>query len=229
MITSRTNSIVKEIKKLEQKKYRQAYQVSLIYNDKVINEALSAKQVVCLITDQAMDVDCSQLLVSSEILSYLHPHNHGDLLALVKLNQPQPIVTNKVLVLDHIQDPGNLGSMLRSACAFGIKDVVLSEGCCDVDSHKVIVSSAGSIFKLNINVCNLESYLQNTNLPTIMSFLDEPASDSFPDKFNLVLGNENHGIDQKLKQYCDYNYLIPTCFESLNVSVACGIMLANLG
>lgn len=227
MITATSNPTIKAIKKLEQKKYRIQFQASLIYNDKVITEAVKAQQVLCLIDTKDHD-GFATLVVNELVLKYLHPHHHADLLAIVNHHQVQPITTDQVLVLDHIQDPGNLGTMLRSAYAFGIKDVVVSPHSCDLYSPKIMISSAGSYFHMNIVEMELSQYLKTSDLPTIMSFLDLPSSEQFPKTFNLVIGSENHGIDQALKSYCDYNYVIPTKFESLNVSVACGIMLANL-
>lgn len=229
-ITSIHNKKIKEIAKLQQKKYRQKYQLALIYNDKVINEAIINDCLVCLITNDEQKIQKDQVLVvTDQVLEKLHPHHHCHELAIVKLNFVNEIKAQKVLVLDHVQDPGNLGSIIRSACCFGIKDIVISPASCDLLSDKVIINSAGAIFNCNIYVSNIYKYLQDSPLPIITSFLDEPSDQiNHLNGFNLVIGNEQLGIDKKIKELDHLNFLIPIDFESLNVSVATGIMLYEL-
>lgn len=228
MITSLTNPKIKEIAKLSKKKYIEKYQLTLIYNDKVIDEAIKTNKLVCLITNHEVKEDIPTLLVSDEVLIKLHPHHKLDDVAVVKVNEAQPITTKQVLVLDEVKDPGNMGSILRSALNFGISDVVITPGCVDVNSHKVIVASAGSIFYLNIVKQDLITYLSNSNLPIVTTYLDEPHNCDQVSEFNLVIGNEQQGISKEVKQLAHQNYKLETKFESLNVSVASGIIMYNL-
>ncbi len=229
MLDSTYNKTIKEIKKLLQKKYINLYQMTLVYNNKVIQEAIATNQIICLITNKIdPNIKVKQLLVSERILCYLHPHNHCDQLAIVSIKMTNNINTKQVLVLDDIKDPGNLGSLLRSAYSFGIKQVVLSKECCDIRSYKTIIASAGSIFHLEFMICDLQTYLTTSSLPLITTYLDESGANSFSQEFNLLLGNEQLGINQEYKNLKHDNFKIKTDFESLNVSVAGGIVIYEL-
>lgn len=229
MITSLTNPKIKEIAKLTKKKYIDKYNMTLIYNDKVIDEAIKTNNLVCLITNKQVSSDIPNLLVSDEVLIKLHPHHQLADVAIIKTKEAKPLSTKQVLVLDEIKDPGNMGSILRSAFSFGIKDVVITPGCVDINSHKVIVASAGSIFYLNIIKQDLITYLNKSEFPIITTFLDEEHNTQKEvSEFNLVIGNEQVGIKEEVKELVHTNYKIETKFESLNVSVATGIIIYNL-
>jgi TrmH family RNA methyltransferase len=127
-----------------------------------------------------------------------------------------------------IQDPGNMGTILRNAKAFGYNDVVISHDCVDIYNEKVLKSSMGVIFYLNIYSCNVYQYLLDDKRSIITTFLDEPNNAPVVLKHNLVLGNEGHGIDLEIKDLKHSNYVIDIEFESLNVAVASGIIMNEL-
>ncbi len=161
-------------------------------------------------------------------------------LALCKLidknvNEAKIDLYSKIILLENIQNPSNLGSILRSVSAFGIDLVVLSGSSCDVYNPKVLRGSMGAAFKVNIlcieNIVNFIKQLKEQNFVTIASLPDKNSEDvtllSNLKKVAVVMGNEGNGITPEVIKVCDKKINIPmkdTC-ESLNVSVALGIIL----
>ncbi|MBO5007793.1 MAG: RNA methyltransferase [Clostridia bacterium] len=135
------------------------------------------------------------------------------------------------LYLDSVADPGNMGTIIRSADAFGADGIILSSGCVDVFNPKVLRSTMSGIF-------NIKLYFDDGTLPVfyekgfriIGTFPDGASSSAdfeYSDKCVIVMGNEANGICPQIEKYCTHRVTIPMTggAESLNVSVACGIML----
>ena len=142
-------------------------------------------------------------------------------------------LSNKLLILDGIQDPGNMGALMRSAKAFGFETIVLGNGCVDIYNDKVIRASQGAIFKLNFINANLKEFIPNhpeydiygTNVIKGISLENVKKSN----KMALVLGNEGNGISKDVFDVIEKNIYIPMSdTESLNVSVAGGIIMYYL-
>lgn len=138
-----------------------------------------------------------------------------------------------ILLLDGVQDPGNMGTLLRSACAFGFKTVWISEDSCDLYNPKVIRSSQGAIFKLHFQIGNLVDLIANlkdyhiygTNV--LNGILVEEANKN--GKIALILGNEGNGISKAVQALNLINIYIPmNQTESLNVAVAGSILMYEL-
>jgi len=136
------------------------------------------------------------------------------------------------LVLENIQEPGNLGALLRSALAFGFDNVVLSPNCVDHLNPKVLRASQGAIFKLNLKKRPLVPFLKQLSLPKIGTKIDKEAkpitfldTQQFP-HIALILGNEGQGVSREITNYCDHNiYLAIAQIDSLNVVVAGAILM----
>ena len=140
------------------------------------------------------------------------------------------------LLLDSLQDPGNVGTIIRTAQALGIKAIFL-HNCVNLNNHKLIKAAMGASFYSNVfTITNLEPFLKEVKqkeIKLIGSFLDEKTVDlntvDFKklQKLMLVVGNEGHGILPLINDYCDYKIKIPmqNHMESLNVAVATGIIL----
>ena len=138
------------------------------------------------------------------------------------------------LFLDGIQEPGNLGTLLRTAAWFGVKNVFLSPDCADLYNRKTIQASMGVIGRLNVYRTDLLNVIKdNGNLPVIGTLLD--GEDIFnallPNHGILIMGNEGNGISQSLRELITLPVLIPPFGsgpfpDSLNVGVACGIALS---
>ena len=154
--------------------------------------------------------------------------------ALDKISEFDTIKKNgKFLALDNLQDPNNLGTILRSAEAFGIDCIVMSNDCCDIYSPKVVRGSMGAIFRIPFIVCgSIESFLsENPDLNSYAAVVDDSALSVNEIKFNTpciaVIGNEGNGLKQNTIDACDYKITIPMSgnAESLNASVAASIII----
>ena len=158
-----------------------------------------------------------------------------DSVAVCELRNQTPIPADIQLVLDNIQDPGNLGTIIRLADWFGIEQIICSENTVDFYNPKVIQATMGSFTRVNIVYQNLKELLQNTDRPvfgTDMTGKNLYKTD-FPKSFYLVLGNEGNGISPEIKNLVTENLTIPRfgrlqSTESLNVSMAAGIILGQV-
>lgn len=167
-------------------------------------------------------------------ISFLqHPK---DSVAVCELREPKFLADVPIqLVLDGIQDPGNLGTIIRLADWFGIEQIICSEDTVDFYNPKVIQASMGSFLRVNINYQNVENYLQNSTASIIGTDMDGENfyQFDFPEKFNLILGNEGNGIRPNIEQLLTDKITIPRfgkskSTESLNVSMAAGIILGQI-
>ena len=138
-----------------------------------------------------------------------------------------------IVACDHVSDPGNLGTILRTCDWFGVDAVLLSEGCVSLYNEKVVRATAGSLFHLTViehlDLLHTLSDLQSEKFKLIATALDgNPAGSSLrTEKSILILGSEAHGVDPNLLQQADEVVSIPRFgkAESLNVGIACGIFL----
>ena len=151
---------------------------------------------------------------------------------------PNPgLNSDRVLVLDRVQDPGNLGTLLRTALAFGYKDIFLLPGCCSPFNGKVVAGTQGAIFELSLHFPGNEqeavSILRRAGYKLVGSALRNSVALSdlkmIAAKFALVLGNEGHGMTETLISQCDQIVKIEMSgIDSLNVGIAGGILMYNL-
>ena len=154
------------------------------------------------------------------------------IIGIVKENTPLPI-GNKILILDNIQDPGNLGTIIRSSVAFDIDTIVLSPNTVDIYNPKVIRSTQGMIFYTNIITLKLKEFIDELKTKNYTIFGTNVRNGknikeiTLPEKFALVLGNEGQGVSKEIESLCDDNIYIKMSSkcESLNVSVATSILL----
>ena len=143
---------------------------------------------------------------------------------------------SRILILDDIQDPGNLGTIIRSSVAFNISDIILSTNSVDLYNDKVIRSSEGMIYKINIirtDLIKVIKKLKENNYlilgTNVRDGVDVKEVNS--SRFALIMGNEGNGVKEEILNLCDKNLYIKmnkNC-ESLNLGVATGILLYELG
>ncbi len=239
LYSSIDNSKIKEIKKLNQKKYRDQNNTFLVEGEHLILEAYKKGCLKELLltenTEFELDVETNYITesVSKFITSLDTPTN----MVGVCSKRENKITGNKILILDEIQDPGNLGTIIRSAVAFNIDTIILSGNCADVHSSKVIRASQGMLFNINIVTKNLEETilnLKNENYKiygTKVSGGKDVKQLAKNEKFAIIMGNEGHGVKDSLLGLCDeYLYIAmnKTC-ESLNVAIATSIILYEMG
>jgi len=230
MITSVNNETVKDLAKLSQKKYRQKHQQMIVEGIHLVEEALKNNLVIDLYATKAYDRFNSVTLVSPHVMKKItEAKNPPTIIALCNIPKPEP-VGNQVLILEHVQDPGNLGTLLRSALAFDFKTVILDE-CVDYLNAKVIRSTQGALFNLNIiqsSVAAFHDEYPHTLLSTHVS-KEKPLNGKLKHPFALILGNEGKGVQEATLNQSDYWLNIETSsVESLNVSVAGSILMCQL-
>jgi TrmH family RNA methyltransferase len=136
-----------------------------------------------------------------------------------------------ILALDEIKDPGNLGTIIRIADWYGIKNIVASENTTDFYNPKTISASKGSFTRINVFYTNLEEYLPKTKLPILGAFLggSDVHTFEFPKSGMLLMGNESNGINKDLENIITEKITIPSYgeAESLNVAIATAVILDN--
>ncbi|MFA9413481.1 MULTISPECIES: TrmH family RNA methyltransferase [unclassified Streptococcus] len=243
IITSKANSLIKQAKKLQQKKYRiTSY---LIEGWHLVEEArLSGSEMlrVFVLAEEAYRVsDLPQaVFVSPEVLRELSgsPSPQG-IVAEVAISHPDvtKLEKGRYLVLEDVQDPGNVGTMIRTADAAGFDGVLINHRTADIYNQKTLRSMQGSHFHLPIYRLPIEeiiSQLKAIEVPVLATTLSEHSVDyrtlTGYDHFALVMGNEGSGISAAMAEQADelVHIPMPGRAESLNVAVAAGIMMFRL-
>ena len=141
---------------------------------------------------------------------------------------------NKILALDNVQDPGNLGTIIRSAVAFNYETIILSSTCVDIYNSKVIRASQGMLFSANVVIGDLKEIFSNLENYTIYGTKVDGGKElktiSKEEKQIIVMGNEGKGVSKEILDMCDeYLYInMNEVCESLNVAVATSIILYEL-
>ncbi len=235
IITSLENDKIKKLKKLKQKKYREQTNTYLIEGKHLIKEAYQANclDLLILVEDTDLKLDVDTLYVTKEIMKVLSDVETPPSIMGVCHKKEIESAHEKLLLLDSIQDPGNLGTIIRSAVAFGIDKIYIGNNSVDVYNPKTIRSSQGMIFKVNIeqtNLLELIPKLKKSGHSIIGTKVDGGNSlktFEIPKKFAIIMGNEANGVSEKIFNLCDkylYIDMNNTC-ESLNVAVATSIIL----
>lgn len=222
----------KLIRGLELKKFRRREQLFVAEGPKVVGDLVKAgytPQALFSTTEQPG----AQLVSEDELrrISFLqHPQQ---VLALFPLPEPeleQPQPGSLYLALDGVQDPGNLGTIIRLADWFGIGTIYCSEDTADAWAPKVVQATMGSIARVKVIYTNLGELLDNTTLPVYGTLLD--GNDIYQEKLTaegiIVMGNEGNGISADIRQKVNRRLLIPSFHrgdtaESLNVAIATAI------
>ena len=251
LITSKDNDIIKHIKKLSEKKYRDQNNCYIIEGIKLVEEAIQEeaqieKIVICEESTKTAEIsknlmyeiakyDC--IYVSDKIFKTLtQVMNPQGILAVVKKNKERPTIKydeDIIVALDDIQDPGNLGTILRTVDSIGLKQLIVSKGTADVYNPKVVRSSMGAIFRVEvIEVENLKETIESmkrNNFELVVTSLQTESSiyDVEYKKKIIVIGNEANGVSQEIQDMADKKIKIPMLgkTESLNASVATAIIL----
>ena len=251
VITSKDNEIIKNIKKLKEKKYRDQENKFIVEGIKMIKEAILEnanidKIVICeeCINNGTIDKellyeiakeDC--VYVTEKVFNALTDvtNPQGILATINKQNSEENISYNEdvIVVLDGIQDPGNLGTILRTVDSVGLLQIILSEKTADPYNPKVVRSTMGAIYRVNIvRSNNIIETLKNmkkhkyeitaTSLNTNKSIYDIDYS-----KKVIVIGNEANGVSNEVMNLADIKVKIPMLgkTESLNAAVATGVIL----
>ena len=235
-IESINNTKVKEWSMLREKKKRDETGLFLVEGDHLLNEAMTSGVLMGVISnDESLEIKGIPFyLVTPAIMKKLSTQvSSTNVIGICKKKEEYEIKGN-VCLLDKIQDPGNLGTIIRSAVAFKIDTIILSQDTVDLYNDKVIRASEGMIFHLNIIRGDLKEYINllkkdnytiygtdcllGTNIKNI----------SFKGLNAIIIGNEGKGIDENIKKLCDEHIHIPIVCESLNAGVAASIIFYEI-
>ena len=242
IITSLDNNRIKELIKLNMKKYRDLTSSFLVEGEHLVQEAYKSGCLEEIIIEDGhnIDIDCKKIVVTHEILSKIsNLDNAPYVIGLCKKKIDNYNLGKKILLLDEIQDPGNLGTIVRSAVAFNIDTIILSENSVDLYNPKVIRATQGMIFHINIftmNGMDAIKLIKDNNISIYGTDVNNGVdvrslSDEDKQSFALVMGNEGNGVRDSIKSLCDKNLYINmnNNVESLNVAIATSILLYELG
>ena len=234
MITSTSNNTIKTLIKLKQKKYRDETGYYLVEGEHLVEEAMKAKQVECLISTKDITSDLPIVIVSNEVMSKLSfTKSPQFIMAKCKIKKENKLIDGKrYLILDDLQDPGNIGTLIRTALAFSIDQVILSNNCVDLYNDKLLRSMQGANFHINCIYDDLKtviSTLKKNNVKIIGSALEngqDIKQIKISEKMAFIVGNEGNGMNKDILQECDYVGYIPiNTIESLNVAIAGSIKI----
>ena len=251
VISSKDNEVVKLVRKLREKKYRDLENSYIIEGIKMLKEAIEEKalikQIVICDDCEKSDLIPKELMyeiakyecmyVTNKIFKYISEVQtpQGVLAIIEKNNKELNINYNEdiIVALDDIQDPGNLGTILRTIDSVGLKQVLISKGTADPYNPKVVRSTMGAIYRIKIVECKdlLETLkdVRKNKFKILVTSLDESKS-IYNIKYNkkvIVIGNEVNGVEQRIIDIADEKIKIPMLgkTESLNAAVATGVIL----
>ena len=241
MISSLDNEKIKKLVKLQMKKYRDLYKEYVIEGEHLIGEANKVNSIieVFVVEGYEYNIDCPVTVVSRNVMKKISTMDTpSNVIALCKkvINKN---IGRKILLLDEIQDPGNLGTIIRSSVAFGIDTIILSENTVDLYNPKVLRGTQGMYNFINIFSMNSKSAIEDIKSrgikvygTNVINGVDvKSLSDEDKYSFCLIVGNEGNGVREEVLELCDKNLYIKMNenVESLNVGVACSILLYELG
>ncbi len=239
LYTSIENKKIKDIKKLNQKKYRDKTGLFLIEGKHLVLEAYKTGHLKELLLEQneLFPLPIPTNYLSDNVIQYItEVESPSTVFGLCEKPKETEHYGDKILILDSIQDPGNLGTIIRSAVAFHVDSIIINQTTVDPYNPKVIRSSQGMIFHIPIIVKDLYEVLpelgkqQYKIYGTKVTHGKNIKTVENPQKFAIIMGNEGQGVEEALLELCDeylYINMDPRC-ESLNVGVATSIILYEL-
>lgn len=242
-ITSVKNKTVCEVKKLKQKKYRSQTGTFLAEGYRNVCDSLKKAVPEMLFFEEGFEFSVpvceNTYLVTKEVMKELSDTDTPQGIAAVfQIPEETEITSSKILLLNGVSDPGNMGTILRTALAAGFYDIVLDEKCADVYSPKVIRSAMSAVFSLNLirrrGLEEMIATLKENGYLVYAAALTENAvslyETDFSEKTALLFGSEANGITPELLAMSSETYIIPMKqeIESLNVAVAAGISMYEL-
>ncbi len=230
--------------KLKKKKYREEYNKFIVENPKVILEEYSNPTLDSIYTtenflkenEEFNSFNNINIISEKDLKKVSNKVTPPGVLSLFNITKEKKynFRRKEVLILDNIQDPGNMGTILRTADWFGFTEVFLSENCVEIYNPKVVASTMGSIFNLNIhtsiNLKDLIKDLKKEKYKIVVTDLNGDNIKFKKDKIALVIGSESKGVSRKINALADIHYKIKKSgkAESLNVGVATGIVMNDM-
>ena len=257
VILSPTNKKIKQVASLKQKKHRDESGLFTAEGIRLAETVAASgeKIIFCIIAASALQSErvrkiveqiekngCPCYQVSEDIYHKISDTKEPQGILLV-LEKKQPLLADLVLkneqpflvVLDEVQDPGNMGTIIRTADAAGCDAVILTGNCADVYAPKAVRATMGSLFHLpvlsGVAVSELAEFLENQKIPLFITMLDEHSKPYFSEDMKssvaIAFGNEGNGISEELSVYAKERLFIPMAgqSESLNVGTAAAVII----
>lgn len=229
IITSLKNEKVKYWYNLRNKKFRDQERRFLIEGDHLINEA--RKQNLVIETISIVDKN-ADYFVTKEIMEKISEQKSISYNAAVVRFISEDSISGNILILDGVQDPGNLGTIIRSCIAFGVSNIILSDNSVDLYNSKVIRATEGMIFNINVLRRKLIEFIpivKNLGYKIVGTDVKNgiDIKDINKENIAIVMGSEGQGLSNEVKNMCDdFVYIkMDSACESLNVGVATSILL----
>ena len=238
LITSLNNEKIKELSKLKIKKYRDLERKFLVEGDHLVNEAYKTSNLLEVFALEGETISYDNInvtFVTKEVLKKLSDQDSStNVIGVCKYIDENINNDSNILFLDGIQDPGNLGTIIRSAAAFSYS-LVLGDGTVDIYNSKVVRATEGMIFHINFIKSNIVDFIKGNNsykyyiadMNKGVSVLDY----NLDEKVAIIMGNEGNGVSDIVRSAVDNYIHIPQSsnVESLNVGVAASILMFNMG
>lgn len=250
-ITSKDNELIKHIRKLKDKKYRDESNEYVVEGVKLVEEAVKEnakiKQIiVCEDTTRTYEIPTHIMLeiakyecisVSDKIFNIItQVTNPQGIMAIIEKNAQNAKIDytqDIIVVLDDVQDPGNLGTILRTVDSIGLNQIIVSKGTADAFNSKVVRSTMGAIFRIKIieveNLAQAIKEMRKHNFKLMVTSLQTKNSIYDIDFYKkiIVIGNEANGVSKEIQDMADEKAKIPMLgrTESLNASVAAGVVM----
>ena len=240
-LTSRKSAVIRAFRDLARSSAaREEKGLFLCDGQKLLQEALrsgASVETVLWKENRAADLPPfpQEAQLPADLFDYVSPMSNspGPLFSVRMPSAPDLYKVRRVLALEELQDPGNVGTVLRTADAFGVDLVVLLEGCADLYAPKTVRASMGAVFRqaaVRMDAEAFISFCREKNLPLWGAALTDTARDlrSLPlDPAAVLIGSEGHGLSRELLRACDGEIIIPMSgeAESLNAAVAAAIVM----
>lgn len=239
-LTSRKNKIVVETIELRKNKIQQEKGLFIIEGEHLLEMANNANNLSYVLTTKHLNninQNIDQYIVPKDIIEKISANKSApNVIGVCKFMNDKISTTSDIVCLDCIQDPGNLGTILRSSLAFSFFNILISKDSVNKYNEKVVQASQGAIFNLNIESFDVESLkeFKNKGYKIVVTTLGKDSINlsSFKkntnEKYIYVFGNEGNGVRKEIQEIADYKIFIEmNNIDSLNVGVAAGIVLYN--
>ena len=241
-LSSRKNPVIAHLRKLgADRAYRQTCGEYLCDGEKLLREAVQWGEEITAVLwagEARMQLDCpTQYTAERELLDYVSPlKSAASVVFSVRMKQWDDAEPGRTLVLETVQDPGNLGTILRTANAFGINTVILTGECADIYNPKTIRAGMGALFRqrwLSMERAAMKEYLTANGLRLYGAALSDRSGDIRDAELNaaaVAIGSEGQGLSSELLAMCEGEIIIPMrpqC-ESLNAAIAAAIVMWEL-
>ncbi len=237
-IKSLDNKIIKYTIKLKENKYQKEEKKYIIETFHLLEMSLKDLEYVFTLSPLELPENIVQYIVTEDILKKLSSNkSFSKVIGVVKINEKPLDYSQDILYLDNLQDPGNIGTILRTSLAFSYFNIALSLSTCSIYNSKVIQSAQGALFNLNFERFEIDRLkeLQKEGYKILVTTLsnDSIFINEFKrnknEKLIIVVGNEGNGVRQEIIDIADYKIKIDISnIDSLNVGIATGITLFEL-